>query len=338
MISIGIDVMGGDKGIKELLEGTIMVAKRHQEESIQFVIYGNVTKYSNHELFQLPNISIKHCENYIKSDIKASTALRQSKDTSMRCCIEDVRDGKIVACVSTGNTGALMAISKIILKTISTIDRPAIAGIVPTANKGKCIMLDMGANIECSSENYFQFAIMGSAFCTALLEIESPRIGILNIGSEDIKGHDHIRDASDMISESFLKDQFIGFVEPEDILMGRTDVVVTDGFTGNIFIKTAEATGKLIKNIIKKSLYKNIIRKLVAFLLYLGLFRKMLHKIDPRKYNGGFFVGLNGIVVKSHGGSDKVSFANAIEMSIMLCKNDINNNIAQKIDAEMGFK
>ena len=260
---------------------------------------------------------------------KPSVAIRQGKNSSMGMAIDAVKTGKAEAVVSAGNTGALMAISKIALRTLAGIDRPAICSLFPTVN-GQAVMLDLGANTECTAENLFQFAVMGEAFARVVLARKSPSIGILNIGSEAGKGIDSVRRAADMLTNTHLPLNFYGFIEGNDIAAGVVDVVVTDGFSGNIALKTAEGAGKLCADFLKKGLNSSP-RAMLGALLAKPALKSVFKKIDPRSHNGGMFIGLNGIVVKSHGGTDEIGFANAIEVTRNLMNDKINQQIIDEI-------
>jgi glycerol-3-phosphate acyltransferase PlsX len=247
----------------------------------------------------------------------------------MQLAINAVKDGKADAMISGGNTGALMAMSKLTLRTLPGIDRPAICSLFPT-RKGQSVMLDLGANAECTADNLFQFGIMGEAFAKAVLAIKQPTIGLLNIGSEAGKGVDSVRAAAEMLSTTHLPIKYIGFVEGNDIPAGTADVIVADGFTGNIALKMAEGVGKLCGEYIKMGLTSSIFAKIGALMAKPAL-KSIFKKIDPRAHNGAMFLGLNGIVVKSHGGMDHVGFAHAIDVAVDLIKDKINQRIIDEM-------
>jgi glycerol-3-phosphate acyltransferase PlsX len=249
----------------------------------------------------------------------------------MRMAIDSVKAKESDGIVSSGNTGALMAISKIVLRPLSFIDRPAIASYIPNKKNAGTVLLDMGANINCSSEILYQFAIMGISFAKIVLKKENPTIGLLNIGSEDLKGIDSVRDAAELIRGSHMSDSFHGYVEGNDIAEGTVDVVVADGFCGNIALKSIEGTAKLFIDLIKASFKNNIFSKM-GYLLSKKSIKKYLSILEPKNHNGAMLVGLNGIVVKSHGSADAESFCNAIKVAYFLVKEDVNNKITSSFD------
>ncbi len=329
---IALDGMGGDAAPRVVMEGAELALKKHPH--VRFRIFGDEAQLWP-LLSQMPALqqasTIIHTDAAIAAHEKPSVALRQGGNSSMRLAINDVREGNAVAVVSAGNTGALMAMAKFVFKTLPGVDRPAICSAMPTG-KGDCIFLDMGANIDCNAHILFQFAVMGAAFARAVLHIEKPTIGLLNVGSEDIKGHESVREAAEMLRASALSEQFIGFVEGNHLLHGNADVVVTDGFTGNIAIKTAEGLSKLFSNEMKKAYNTNLLT-MVAGLLSKPVLRKVKRKMDPNLRNGGMFVGLNGIAIKSHGGTDAYGFANAIRVAVNIVENRLNETIQREIAA-----
>jgi glycerol-3-phosphate acyltransferase PlsX len=331
-VNIAIDAMGGDHAPDVPIHGIQKFLSNNPDEPVFFTIFGDkeqiakkMQKYKIDESYY----SIVHCDEYIPSDMKPSMALRKSGGSSMRSAIESVAKKECDASVSGGNTGALMALSKIILKTVKTIDRPAICSTMPTI-KGRVVLLDMGANIDVTAENLFQFAIMGSAYAKVVLKKKSPKIGLLNIGSEDIKGHAYIQEAAEMIKNSHLKSNFIGNVEPDQIYEGDVDVVVTDGFTGNVIIKSAEGLGRLVKSLLSTAFTKSLL-SLTGYGLAKRSLKKSMKSVDPNNYNGAMFIGLNGVSVKSHGGADYLGFANAISNAYIIVKDEMNKKIVDKI-------
>ena len=248
----------------------------------------------------------------------------------MRLAIDSVKDGRSDVVVSAGNTGALMAIAKVILRPLPSIARPAIVTSIPNRKKSATVFLDMGANIECSADVLFQFAVMGSAFASAVLKISKPTIGVLNVGSEELKGHDEVRNVAEMLKNSSLKEQFHGYVEGNDIAAGTVDVVVTDGFTGNIALKSIEGMAKLVSSLVKEGFTSSIWAKLGYLLASVSL-SKSIKTVDPRLHNGAMLVGLSGVVVKSHGGADAASFSNAIKVAISLVENKVNEQITHEL-------
>jgi phosphate acyltransferase len=254
----------------------------------------------------------------------------------MQLAINAVRDGEAAGVVSAGNTGALMAMAKLTLRTLPGIDRPAIAAIFPTI-RGESVMLDLGANVECDAENLVQFAIMGEVFARTVLGTVNPSFGLLNVGSEEMKGHAEIQQAAAYLRQMGESFNFHGFVEGDDIAAGTTDVVVSDGFTGNIALKTTEGTARLIKGFLGDAFRSSLSARLGFILARRGL-RKMRDRIDPRRYNGAVFLGLTGIVVKSHGGTDAFGFANAIGVAVDMAANGFNEKITEGLEAFGQFK
>ncbi len=329
-LTIAVDAMGGDKAPHSIIEGIELCAHNYPE--VRFAVFGKeeIIKPIIREKNLITVCDIHHCEDIIKSGEKPSTAVRTGKNSSMYKAIGMVRHKAADAVVSAGNTGALMAISKIALRTLPGIHRPAIAGLIPAPN-GRSIMLDLGANSECDSEHLVQFAIMGSVYARAILGIAEPSIALLNIGSEDIKGRDEIKQAAQIIKESPLSKNFKGFIEGYDILRGKIDVIVADGFSGNVALKTMEGTAKFvfenIKDMAKSSLFYKACLYLAAPLLL-----KLKKRFDARNYNGAIFLGLDGISVKSHGNSDDKAFAHALEIAIELARQDIGTKIKDELD------
>lgn len=310
-VTIALDAMGGDHAPDMVIEGAHIARVRNP--NLRFLIFGDEARVAP-LVARYPDLTaaaeIRHTPDLIGGGIKASVALRQGKNSSMRLAINAVDSGEAAACVSAGNTGALLAMAMFVLRTLPGIDRPAIATFLPT-ERGECAMLDMGANIDCKPENYVQFAIMGAIFARTALGIINPVIGLLNIGSEDMKGHTELQDAQALLKDMALPGTYAGFIEGNDIAAGKVDVVVTDGFSGNIALKTAEGTAKLVTHFIRKS-FRYSIFAMIGYLFAFGAIKRLKDRLDPRRYNGAMFLGLNGICVKSHGGTDAVGFANAI--------------------------
>jgi glycerol-3-phosphate acyltransferase PlsX len=275
--------------------------------------------------------TIKHTEEFISADEKPSVALRKGTNSSMRLAINAVKDGEADVIISAGNTGALMAIAKTVLRSLPSIDRPAIVTSIPNKKGKGTVMLDMGANVECDAEVLFQFAVMGHAFARSVLKIENPKIGILNVGSEEAKGHEDVKNAAAIIKNSELKNDFYGYVEGDDITKGTVDVVVTDGFTGNITLKAIEGTVKLVSGVLKEGFNDSFLAK-IGYLLASFSIGKATKLLDPRLHNGAMLVGLNGVVVKSHGSTDRIGFANSIKVAISLVENEINEQIIRELD------
>jgi glycerol-3-phosphate acyltransferase PlsX len=322
--------MGGDKAPGVVVDGAALALERHPD--LRFLIFGDEARVAP-LLATRPKLSaaveLRHTADSIASDAKPSTALRGGRNSSMRLAIDAVRAGEADGVVSAGNTGALMALAKFVLRTLGSIDRPAIASFFPT-QRGESVMLDLGANVECGADNLVQFAVMGEAFARTVLGVRQPTIGVLNVGSEEMKGHDEVRAAAATLRAGRLAPQFHGFIEGNDITEGTTDVVVTDGFTGNVALKTAEGTARLYSSFLRGAFASSLAAKL-GYLLARHALAKLRERTDPRRYNGAMFLGLNGVVVKSHGGTDAVGFANAIGVAADMIANAINARISQEL-------
>ena len=323
-IIIAIDAMGGDLAPSAVINGAFQASKIIPK--IKFIFFGNKMKITPLlKKKNLLNISeIVHTNQIITNNVKPTDALRKFRKSSMFQAIDSVKSGVSNAIVSGGNTGALMVISTVLMKTISGINRPAIATMFPT-KKSETLMLDLGANIDCDEKNILDFAIMGKIFSKAVLGIKKPKIGLLNVGSEILKGSEIVQLAAKRLSKE-KNINFHGFIEGNDIPMGIVDVVVTDGFTGNIALKIAEGTSELYTSYLKKTFNDNLYSKF-AFIISLPVIRSLWNKVNPGKYNGAMFLGLNGIVVKSHGRSDADGFSNAISVAYDLCINNFNEKI-----------
>ena len=329
-LPIALDAMGGDKAPEAIIAGARRVLKEFPET--RFIFYGREPVIApliarNRTLAQCSEIV--HAETVIAMDEKPSVALRQGRSSSMRAALDAVASGKACAMVSAGNTGALMAMAKFVLRTLPGIYRPAITATVPSRHR-PVVLLDMGANIDCSAEHLVQFAIMGDAYARAMLGIEKPKIGLLNVGSEEMKGHDEVKDAHRILRSGSIPVDYYGFVEGNDILEGTADVVVTDGFTGNIALKTAEGASRLIYTTLKTAIENSWTAK-IGYLLARPAIRMAMTRFDPRRLNGAILLGLNGIAVKSHGGADAKSFANAIRVAISLVEEGVNERIIEEL-------
>ena len=330
-IVIALDCMGGDNAPACVIEGINFLEDEFKKD-LFFLLYGDEKKINKYlsKYPQLKSITeIRHTEVYITGEDKPSLALRK-RDSSIRLAIDAVKSGEAKAVISAGNTGALMGISKMVLKTIPGIDRPALIQLLPNFLGGSTALLDMGVNIDCDSTNLFQFAIMGSAFYKAVRNCKNPKIALLNVGSEEMKGNDSIKHASLMLKNSFLKDNFLGYVEGDDIMKGLVDVIVSDGFAGNVALKAIEGASKFFASIMKEGFTHSFLSK-IGYLLANSGINAAKKKIDNKQYNGAMLVGLNGIVVKSHGNADKISFASAIKNTTNLIKNRINEEIIESI-------
>ena len=329
-VVIAVDAMGGDHAPNSVIAGVKSAEKQYSD--VHFLIFGDEEKvkpYIEKYGLSADRFDLVHTPDYVASNEKPSVAVRQGRKSSLWLAIDAVKQGQANAVVSSGNTGALMAFSKLILGTMPGIHRPAIVTILPT-RKGECVVLDLGANAECDARNLVEFAVMGEAYCRAVLKREQPTLGLLNIGSEDIKGRDEIREAAQILRESALNDNFKGFVESDDIALGTVDVFVTDGFTGNIALKAIEETARLMVNLLKDVAASSLLSKL-GFLLALPALKRLKKKMDPGRYNGAMLVGLKGISIKSHGGADAFGFANALGVAVNAVKRDLQGNIAKQL-------
>jgi glycerol-3-phosphate acyltransferase PlsX len=332
-ITVAIDAMGGDHGPSVTIPAAIMALKKHSH--LNLILVGDEPQLkdliSKHGAAGNNRLKVHHASQVVAMDELPSRALRGKKDSSMRVAIDLVKSGSAQACVSAGNTGALMATSRFVLKTLSGIDRPAIISALPTIN-GHTHMLDLGANIDSSAEVLYQFALMGSVLTRAIDKVENPTIGLLNIGEEEIKGNDQVKAAHKILSESELN--YIGYVEGDGIYADVADVIVADGFIGNIALKSSEGVAKMISHAMKKEFKRNIFTKLSA-LIALPVLNAFKKRIDPRSYNGASLVGLRGIVIKSHGSADALSFATAIGEAVLEVKYNVPELIASEVEARM---
>lgn len=329
-IKIALDAMGGDIGPEAVIPAAQMVAKNTPD--LHFLIYGNEASIlpllAKHR--HLRGIStVIHTDKFVANDEKPSTALRNGKGSSMRLAIEAVKEGKADAIVSAGNTGALMAIAKIVLKTVPGIHRPAIASIFPGL-KGQTIMLDLGANVLVDAENLAQFAVLGAVFAKAHKKIAVPSVGLLNVGTEETKGPDHVKGAANILANVDFPGHYRGFVEGTDIMTGEVDVIVSDGYAGNIALKSIEGAGKMISTSFKDSLRSDPLAIIGGLLSFFAL-KRFKTKVDPRLYNGGVFLGLNGICVKSHGGSDALGISSAIRLACNLVREGYIKTVSEDI-------
>jgi phosphate acyltransferase len=330
-LTIALDAMGGDHGPETVVPGAALAAERHP--GFTFLFYGDEARIAPlldaHPKLK-PVSRISHTDVAVAMNDKPSQALRRGRGkSSMWQAIEAVRDGKASAAVSAGNTGALMAMARFVLKTLPGIERPAIAVLWPT-EKGESVVLDVGATVGADARQLLEFAVMGEAMARCLFGLDQPRVGLLNVGVEEIKGNEAVKEAGRLLREMPLPIHFHGNVEGDDISKGTVDVVVTEGFTGNVALKTAEGTAKQISTFLKASLSSTLMSKLGAFFAQ-GAFRAFRERLDPRKHNGGVFVGLTGVVVKSHGGTDALGFATAIDMAIEMVKNGLVKKIAEDV-------
>ncbi len=332
MIRISIDAMGGDAGPAVVIPGAAKALERHPDAT--FLIFGQKDACEP-LLAQLPKLREKstfhHCDVAVGMDEKPSAALRRGRNvSSMWRAIDAVKQGEADVAVSAGNTGALMAMAKLCLRMLDGVDRPAIAGIWPTL-RGESIVLDIGATIGADAQQLLDFSVMGGAMARALFEIERPTVGLLNVGVEEVKGQEEVKEAGRLIREAnFSTIDYRGFVEGNDIGKGTVDVVVTEGFTGNIALKTAEGTARQIAELLRAAMSRTLLAK-IGYLFAKGAFDRLREKMDPRKVNGGVFLGLNGIVIKSHGGTDAEGYAAAIDVGYDMVRNALNEKIAHDL-------
>jgi len=330
-VTIALDAMGGDHGPGVVIPAASIALVRHPD--MRFLLVGDTARIepvlADHPALAA-NAKIIHTDVAVAMDAKPSQALRKGRwRSSMWLALEAVKDGRADAAVSAGNTGALMAMAKFCLKTLEGVDRPAIAAIWPTV-EAECIVLDVGANVGADARQLVEFALMGAAMARALFGLETPSVGLLNIGVEEIKGLDQIREAASVLREAPLPIRYHGFVEGDDVGQGVVDVVVTDGYTGNIALKTAEGTAKQIGQYLRAAMGRSLLARLGAVLAQ-GAFRALKEKLDPRQLNGGIFLGLNGIVVKSHGGTDATGFASAIDLAYDMASNGVVKRLASDV-------
>jgi glycerol-3-phosphate acyltransferase PlsX len=327
-IVIALDGMGGDNAPAMVVNGAHIALERYPQT--EFLLYGDEARLkpllARHRALRKVT-TIHHTQGVVKGEDKPSTALRKRRDSSMWKAIAAVESGAAHCVVSAGNTGALMAMAKFALRTLPGIDRPAIASFLPTT-RGETVMLDLGANIEVDANNLVEFAVMGEVFARTVLGLTNPSVGLLNVGAEDLKGHDELRDAHAMLRHENLPVNYHGFVEGNDIGAGTVDVVVTDGFTGNIALKTIEGTAKLYTGFVRDAFRTSSFARL-GYLLASGAWRKLRKRVDPRRYNGGVFLGLNGVCVKSHGGTDALGFAHAVGVAVDMVRYNFNELVTE---------
>jgi glycerol-3-phosphate acyltransferase PlsX len=314
-ITLALDAMGGARAPEMVVRGADIALQRHPQ--LRFMLFGS-TDVISPLLRTAPRLaavaSLHHTGEWVLDDDKPSVALRTGRQSSMRLAIDAVAEGLADGVVSAGNTGALMAMARFVMKTLPGIDRPAIASFFPT-QRGESVMLDLGANVECDAENLVQFALLGDAFARTVLGLVEPTVGLLNVGSEEVKGNDAVRNASLRLRSAVSPIHFHGFIEGDDIAAGTVDVVVTDGFTGNVAVKTAEGTAKLFGEFMAAAFAHSLSAR-IGYLFARNALRKLRMRIDPRRYNGAVFLGLRGIAVKSHGSTDALGFAHAIGVAV----------------------
>ena len=328
---ISIDAMSGDLGAEVVVRAS--KAALEQYSSLKLLLVGDEAELRGHVariVGEESRLQIIHASQVVEMSDSPVDAMRKKKDSSMRVAINLVKEGQAQACVSAGNTGALMATAKYVLKMLPGIDRPAIITELP-AKGGTLHMLDLGANTQCTADHLFQFAVMGSIVTEDITGIEHPRVALLNIGAEDTKGHDTVKEAAAMLNASTMN--YVGFIEGSELFSGKADVVVTDGFTGNVALKTIEGTVGLAKHYLRRAFTRDLFSKFQAILAG-PVLRHLRKRMDPRKYNGATLVGLNGIVIKSHGSADAFGFLHAIETAVVEVKKQVPQQIGRWLQKE----
>ncbi len=328
---LAVDAMGGDHAPDAIIAGLEIACER--QPTAQFLLFGDETLISpmvaKTKRLKTQS-SIRPTSEIVTGDMKPTVALRL-RDSSLRRAIDSVLNNETAGIISAGNTGALLALSKIVLKTLKGIDRPAMAAVGPSA-KGDVIMLDLGLNVVYDTRNLVEFALMGEVFAKIVLGLPAPTIGLLNIGSEEGKGDETLREAASLLRQSPIAKQFYGFVEGHDIAAGTVDVVVTDGFTGNVALKTGEGALRLVRDLLKRVFTSGPLSR-AGYLLARGGLNRLREWLDPRRYNGAVLLGLNGVVVKSHGGTDAEGFAHAVDVALDMIGNDFNKRLAEGLAA-----
>ncbi len=328
-ITLALDAMGGDHAPGIVLDAAVEALRRHPE--LHLILVGQESmlrdELARRNVLNEARLSVHHASEVVAMDEAPALALRGKKDSSMRVSIDLVREGRAQACISAGNTGALMATAKFVLKTLPGIDRPAICTMLPTAT-GHTHVLDLGANVECGAEHLFQFAVMGSVLASAVDNNPNPRVGLLNVGAEAIKGNDTVKAAARLLEASPIN--YIGYVEGDDIYKGTADVVVCDGFVGNVALKASEGVAKMISGHLRESFKRNLFTKLAA-LISMPVLNSLKQRFDPRRYNGASLLGLQGIVIKSHGGADAFSFGHAIDTAM----HEVEQAVPSRIDSQL---
>ncbi|MGH6953048.1 MAG: phosphate acyltransferase PlsX [Alphaproteobacteria bacterium] len=329
-VTIALDAMGGDRAPEVVVKGANIARDRYP--NVRFLLIGDEVRLARllkRKRRLRSRTTIHHTTEAVGNDARPSAALRTGRKSSMWLAIQAVRDGEAQGVVSAGNTGALMAMAKLMLRTLPGIDRPAIASFIPTL-RGESVVLDLGANVECDANNLVQFAVMGAIFARTVQGLDRPTVGLLNVGSEDMKGHEEIKVAAGILRGGEFPFEFHGFVEGDDITGGTVDVVVSDGFSGNIALKTAEGTARLVSQFLREA-FKSSLSARLGYVFARRALKKLRLRVDPRSYNGAMFVGLNGIAVKSHGGTDAFGFANAIGVAVDMALGGFNDRIKDEL-------
>ncbi len=332
-ITLSVDAMGGDKAPTMVIQGLVIAIQRYP--TLHFLLYGEaetVEPLLKQEKSLAGKVTFFPCTEIITPDTKPGAAMRGFPDSSMRQAIRAVANGQAQGVISAGNTGAYMALAKMLLKTMPGIDRPALASLAPTL-RGESVILDLGANVECSPKNLQQFAIMGEIFARHVLHLPKPSVGLINVGSEDIKGSSSVKEAADLIRTSSIKDNFYGFIEGDDVTRGTVDVAVTDGFTGNVLLKSGEGVMQLALQYFKEA-FKSSWTARLGYLLAGSMLRKLSMRLDYRRYNGGIWLGLNGIAIKSHGGADAFGFAHAIDLAVDMVASHMMKHLQVEFSSE----
>ena len=329
---IAIDAMGGDVGVQMMLAGAAMA--RHKHDGLRFILVGDEVQIKA-ALDNHPNLraasDILHTDGVVKGEDKPSQAIRKAKSTSMGLAIDAVKRGDAGGAVSAGNTGALMAMAKLALRTMPGIDRPALAALLPTLGDNDVVMLDLGANTDCDANNLIQFAVMGAAYARTAMGLERPRVALLNIGTEELKGTDEIRDAAARLREVHgLPMEFTGFIEGDKLSRGDVDVIVHDGFSGNIALKTIEGTARFVTDLLRRA-FTSSTRSKIGFLISRPATELLRHHLDPNNHNGAVFLGLNGVVLKSHGSADAKGVANCVHLCAELIEKDITRQVTEDL-------
>jgi len=331
-ITIAIDAMGGDHGPHVTVPAALKALEADNQLNIVLVGLQDAieAELKNRKATTNPRLRIHHASEVVTMDESPQSALKNKKDSSMRVAINLVKSGEANACVSAGNTGALMATARFVLKTLPGIDRPAIASVLPS-EKGNTYMMDLGANADCTPEHLYQFAIMGAMLVSCVEHKERPSVGLLNIGSEDIKGNEVVKQAGELLKTSHLN--FYGNVEGDDIFKGTTDLVVCDGFVGNVSLKTTEGLAHMMGKFLTQEFKRSWLTKIMA-LCAMPVLKSFKKRLDPRLYNGASFLGLRGIVVKSHGGADQLAYISAIHVAIEEARSGVLRRISEQLEIE----
>ena len=332
-ITLSIDAMGGDKAPGVIIQGLEVAAQRYP--FVHFILYGTkeaVEPLLVNNKILAEKVTFVACSEIVSPETKPGVAVRGLPDSSMRQSIKAVAEGRAQGVISAGNTGAYMALAKLLLKTMPGIDRPALASLAPTL-RGETVLLDLGANVECSSKNLQQFAIMGEIFARHVLHLPKPKIGLMNVGSEEIKGSPIVKEAFDLIRGSSISNNFYGFVEGDDIPRGTVDVVVMDGFTGNVVLKAGEGVMHLALHYFKEA-FKSSWAARIGYFFASSMLNKLSMRLDYRRYNGGIWLGLNGIAIKSHGGTDALGFSHAIDLAVDMVTSCVNDYLLKEFSSE----